>query len=206
MSKFSHDGKKRLMVIGQKESRGTEENPFKGQDIAFLPNGDFYAGGLSRIIKFSKDGQYQSEFGKPGNGPGQFYDIHGLVIDHKRHRLYVADRGNSRIQILDENGKFITEWPHIFAPYCIRLTQDGRYLWVSDGFTQKLLKYDLNGKLLSSWGTFGIAPGTHWGPHHFDTDTEGNLYIAYDYRGDVQKFRPKKDTLHPDQLVGALAK
>ena len=206
MSKFTHDGSKRLQVIGEKEAHGTPESPFKGQDISFLPNGEFYAGGLSRVVKFSKDGKYLSEFGKPGGGHGEFYDIHGIALDLKRRRMYLADRGNSRIQVVDFDGNFIAEWPHILAPYCIRLTADGKYLWVSDGFTQKFLKYDTNGKLLTSWGTFGIGPGTHWGPHYFDTDTEGNLYVAYDYRGDVQKFRPNKDTLHPDQLVGQLAK
>jgi peptidylamidoglycolate lyase len=206
MSKFTHDGSKRLLVIGEKEAHATPENPFKGQDIAFLPNGEFYAGGLSRIVKFSKDGKYLSEFGKPGSGPREFYDVHGIALDHKLRRMYINDRGNSRIQVLDFDGKFITEWPHILAPYCIRLTADGKYVWVSDGFTQKFLKYDTDGHLLTSWGTFGIAPGTHWGPHYFDTDTEGNLYVGYDYRGDVQKFRPKKNPTHPDQLVGQLAK
>lgn len=206
LSKFSHDGNKRLMALGPKEARSPQNSPFKGQDIAFLPNGEFYAAGLSRVIKFSKDGKYLSEFGKPGSGPGEFYDIHGVALDHKRRRIYLSDRGNSRIQVLDFDGKFIAEWPHILAPYCIRLTADGKYLWVSDGFTQKFLKYDAEGHLLTSWGTFGIAPGTHWGPHYFDTDTEGNLYVAYDYRGDVQKFRPKKNPIHSDELVGQLSK
>ena len=58
-------------------------------------------------------------------------------------------------------------------------------LWVTDGITQKVLKYDLTGKLLYSWGTFGAFPGGFWGVHQFSVDSEGSLYTA-----DVQVGRP----------------
>jgi len=45
-----------------------------------------------------------------------------------------------------------------------------------------------------------------WGPHGFDTDGDGNLYVAEDYSGRIQKFRPLADADPGDpQLIGALA-
>lgn len=204
--KFTHDGKTLVMTLGEKDvPKASDPNaPFSVQDMAWMPNGEFYVVGGSRVMKFSKEGKYLSGFGKPGSGPGELNRIHGIVIDAK-HRLYIADRGNSRIQIFDENGKYLDMWPNIVAPFCIRLTKDGQHLWVSDGYTQKFMKYDLNGKLITSstWGTFGVVPGALWGPHDFTTDSEGNLYVAEDHNARVQKFRPRKDG-NPQQLIGQL--
>src|SRR5687768_18112990 len=51
------------------------------------------------------------------------------------------------------------------------LTED-QHLWVADGITQKFTKFDLSGKLLYSWGTFGAFPGGFWGVHQFHTDRD----------------------------------
>jgi hypothetical protein len=90
----------------------------------------------------------------------------------------------------------------------MRLTADGQYLWGGNGFVHKFLKYSLDGQLIpeSTWGTFGIAPGAIWGPHWFDTDVEGNLYVAEDYSGRIQKFRIAPWAQPDDpQLIGPLA-
>ena len=51
--------------------------------------------------RFDKTGKFLREFGKLGTGPqGEFMQPHGLAFD-SRGRLFVADRSNNRIQILD---------------------------------------------------------------------------------------------------------
>jgi hypothetical protein len=64
-------------------------------------------------------------------------------------------------------------------------------LWVADGVTNKFLKYDLKGRLLSSWGTYGSFPGAFWGVHQFAVDSDGNLYAAETFGGRTQKFMPR---------------
>jgi sugar lactone lactonase YvrE len=76
-----------------------------------------------------------------------------------------------------------------------------QYLWVSDGVNNKFLKYDLNGKLLYSWGTYGSFPGQFWGVHQFAVDSAGNVYAAETFGGRTQKFRPKKSA-DPATLIG----
>src|SRR6185436_19901444 len=92
-------------------------------------------------------------------------------------KVYASGRANSRIQVFDENGKFLDAWPNIRRPYSLLMSKD-QHLWVTDGSTQKVLKYDLTGKLLYSCGTFGAFPGGFWGVHQFHVDSEGSLYTA----------------------------
>jgi peptidylamidoglycolate lyase len=202
--KFSPDGKKVLMTLGEFRKPGNDKTHFnRPTDIAWLPNGDFFVSdgyGNTRVVKFSKDGKYLMEWGKPGSkGPGEFNTVHGIAVDNQR-RVYVCDRANSRIQIFDENGKYLDEWNNIRFPYYIYMSKD-QHLWVGDGYTNKILKYDLNGKLLSSWGTFGYFPGGIWGPHQFSVDSENNLYIADVHNGRITKFQPKRG-VNPALLVG----
>jgi DNA-binding beta-propeller fold protein YncE len=157
------------------------------------------------VVKFDKNGKYLMAWGTKGKGPGQFDLPHSIDIDAQR-RVYVADRSNSRIQIFDENGKYLNEWDNIRQPYHIMMTTGGpndsaQYLWVADGVTNKFLKYDLNGKLLYSWGTYGSFPGAFWGVHQFSIDSAGNLYAAETFGGRTQKFMPKPGA-DPATLIG----
>jgi sugar lactone lactonase YvrE len=57
-------------------------------------------------MKFTKDGKFIKEWGKIGSGPGEFKTPHALAFD-SQGRLFVADRGNHRLQIFDQDGKYI---------------------------------------------------------------------------------------------------
>jgi sugar lactone lactonase YvrE len=181
--KFTRDGAKLVMTVGEKDVPEMD-SPARFQDLAFMPNGDFYVAGGSRVVKFSEDGTYLSSFGKAGRtAPGEMRGIHGIAIDAKNGRLYISDKDNSRIQIFDLEGRFLDTWPNILYPMSLRLSEDGQHLWVGDGYAQKFLKFNLDGTLLTSWGTFGSMPGAFWGLHAFDVDSEGNLYVCEDYGG-----------------------
>src|SRR5580658_2840599 len=61
----------------------------------------------SRVAKISPQGQWIGSFGEPGSGPGQFNTLHSIAID-RQDRIYVADRGNGRIQVFDTSGKLLS--------------------------------------------------------------------------------------------------
>jgi len=192
---FTNDGKQLVKTIGERLVKGTDGNHFgRPTDIAWLPDGTFFItdGYINtRVLKYDKDGKFLMMWGTEGAGPGQFKSpVHAVAIDDDR-RLYVADRGNSRIQIFDENGKFLDQWPNIRDPWDVHITADQRYVWVADGQLNKFLKFDKSGHLLYSWGTFGQFPGGLWGVHQFSVDSEGNLYAAEAFGGRAEKFRPK---------------
>src|SRR5436190_17673826 len=191
--KFSNDGKKLLMTLGERDEPGNDDKHFKRPtDIAWLPDGTFFVSdgyGNTRVVKFDKNGKFLTTWGTRGTGPSQFNTPHSITIDRNR-RVYVSDRANNRIQVFDENGMYLDAFPNIQQPYNIRISDD-QFLWVFSGPLDKMLKYDLQGHLLYAWGTHGTAPGFFWAVHEFGADTEGNLYTAEVFGGRSQKFRPR---------------
>lgn len=96
----------------------------------------------------------------------------------------------------------VVPWNKINSPYYVAMTKDGQVA-VSDGVTQKILKYDLNGRMLNGWGSFGPYAGGLWGVHQMSVDSEGNLYVAEVFNGRVQKFRPREGA-DCRQLIGPI--
>jgi DNA-binding beta-propeller fold protein YncE len=62
----------------------------------------------SRVAKISKDGDWIRSWGEPGSGPGQFNTPHSIAADAQGN-IYVADRGNARIQVFDGDGKLLRQ-------------------------------------------------------------------------------------------------
>jgi peptidylamidoglycolate lyase len=206
--KFTNDGKKLVMTLGEFKVPGNDDRHFgRPTDIAWLPDGTFFVSDgytNTRVVKFDPNGKFLMTWGQPGTPPNEtrpsyMNTVHAIAVD-KNRRVYVSDRSNSRIQVFDENGKFLDAWPNIRRPYAVHMSED-QHLWISDGITQKFLKFDLNGRLLSSWGTFGAFPGGFWGVHQFSVDDDGNLYTADVHVGRPQKFRPKAGA-NPAALIG----
>jgi hypothetical protein len=204
VTKFSRDGQLLISVIEPKDvPTTTSQATFFPEGMTFLEDGGFWTVSSERVIRFSKEGKYLSEFGKRGNGPGELNGAHDIFFDKIGGRMYVADRNNHRIQVFDEKGNYLDQWPNIVAPAEVRMTEDRKFLWVADIFTAKFLKFDLEGRLQTSWGTWGFGPGAITGGiHDFTTDNEGNLYIA-DHSNVIQNFRPREDG-EPEQLLGRL--
>jgi sugar lactone lactonase YvrE len=202
--KFSNDGKKLLMTIGVKQEAGTDPFHIGGAtDIAWLPDGTFLISDgydNSRVAKFDKNGKFLMSWGKAGRAPGEFNLPHSIAID-KNRRVYVADRGNNRIQVFDENGKPLEIWTGINQPSHIMITAD-QHLAVGTLRTNKMLKYDLTGKLVSAWGTSGNGPGQIDGIHGFCTDSNGVLMISETFGGRIQRFTPKPG-VDQNLLIGA---
>ena len=214
--KFTHDGKKLLQTIGEPNVPGTDDKHFNRPTfMAWLPDGTFFvADGYAntRVVKFDKTGKYLTTWGqrgtsapgKPETRPGFMNNVHGVAVDPQTRRVFVNDRGNGRVQVFDDNGKFLDEWSFgqrgIADIHMFIITSD-RFLWAADRGTSKLLKYSLDGKFLYSWGVWGDFPGAFWGVHGMSVDQEGNIYTAAVDSGGAQKFTPRKGA-NPAFLLG----
>jgi sugar lactone lactonase YvrE len=118
--KFSPEGKV-LLALGKAGGNqpGQTADPasfYQPNDVITYPNGDIlvaegHGNTHARLIRFDKSGKFIKEFGKLGAGlEGEFNQPHGLAFDSKG-RLFVADRSNNRIQILDaETFKTLDTW------------------------------------------------------------------------------------------------
>ena len=117
--KFSPDGRL-LMTLGHAGGAVDPEFFFQPNDVIVARNGDIFVSqghgqGQSEILKFSKDGKLIKRWGKTGSGPGEFDQPHTLAFDSEG-RLFVGDRNNNRIQIFDQDGRFLEQWTDFSRP------------------------------------------------------------------------------------------
>jgi peptidylamidoglycolate lyase len=190
-----------LMVLGERGVAGEDSAHFNmPTDVAVAPDGSLYVSDgyrNSRVIKFSADGNYITSWGSYGKGPGDFVVPHSIAIDSEG-RIYVADRGNARLQIFDSNGKFLTEWKSrsLGRPWAVRISPTGG-LFIIDGGDQaefwpdraRILKLDSGGRILASFGSYGDAPGQFVWPHAIALGPDDTLYVGEVATGmRIQKF------------------
>ena len=119
--KFSPKGEL-LMRLGKEGVAGDGTDVFnKPSDMLVAPNSNIFiadghdAGGNNRIIKLDSEGNYLMHWGETGSDHGQFRDPHALAMD-SQGRLFVADRGNSRLQIFSQDGEHIATWTQFGRP------------------------------------------------------------------------------------------
>jgi sugar lactone lactonase YvrE len=79
------------------------------------------------------------------------------------------------------------------------VTEDD-FVWVADWTTDRLVKYDLDGRYILDIGGPGAQPGQFDGVHQIHVDQDGNLYVTEVSNDRSQKFRPRPDA-DPAQLV-----
>jgi len=201
---LSHDGQKLVKDISPADvPTKPGQHAFSPEGIAFTKDGGFWVASHTRVIKFSKDFKYVSEFGSAGSAPNQFLGIHDVIHDDVGHRFYICDQYAHRVVVYDDNGKLVDVWPNIISPSAIRMTRDRKYVWVGDIYAPRFYKFDLQGHMITSFGTWGMEDGAISGIHDFDVDTEGNLYVANHDIQATEKFIPLKDG-NPEQIIGPL--
>lgn len=197
--KFSHEGKL-LMKLGIANVPGNDSLHFdRPTDIAVTPSGDFYVSDgyrNSRVVKFSASGQYLFEWGKKGDGPGAFDIPHAIDLDNKG-QVYVADRENSRLQVFDSAGRFITEYKnnHAGKIYSVTVDKTNAHVFATDYITNyinpkgsDIILFDSTGNRLGQFGRSGGYDGPASRLHDIAIDKEGNIFVCDILKNRIQKF------------------
>jgi DNA-binding beta-propeller fold protein YncE len=209
--KFTHDGKTLVQTIGTPNKAGADATHFNRPTfLTWLPDSTmFVADGYNgtRVAKFDKNGKFVSQWGIKGvppneKRPGYMNNVHGVAVDPSNRHVFVNDRNNHRIQVFDENGKYLSEWAINADPSSLHLLYIGQdhMVWTFDRSTNKMVQYDQQGHLKYAWGTMGNFAGGLWGVHGMSVDSDGNLYLAEVDSGRVQKFKPRPGA-NPAYLV-----
>jgi hypothetical protein len=114
-----------LMTIGRPGVAGNGPDTFdRPTGVAIAPNGDiFVADGhapnkskSARIVKYSPAGAFIREWGHMGSEPGNFREPHDIFVGGSKGYVYVADRQNNRVQVFDQDGRFIAAWKQFGQP------------------------------------------------------------------------------------------
>src|SRR6185369_14464246 len=187
--KFNPQGRV-VMVFGRKQEASDKETgplehpnpPLPAEegrfrqvtDVTWDPAGNVYISDgyiNSRVAKADKNGNWLKSWGTKGSKPGEFTTPHSIAADAQGN-VYVADRGNRRIQVFDGDGKFLrqividvpadpdartaignkTDHPSASrspgSPWAICITPaPNQVLYSSDAFPGRIYKLSLDGKV-----------------------------------------------------------
>ena len=188
-------------------------------DVTWNAQGDiFISDGYvnSRVAKYDKNGEWVKQWGDRGTKEGEFNTPHSIAADAKGN-IYVADRGNRRIQVFDSNGTFeraITidvpipadaqPWmgnpltpeqaaAQNGAPWAVCITPGPtQYLYSSDAFPGRIYKLTLDGKVVGVLGRTGRLPKQFGWIHEIACPSENELYVS-----ELLNWRVQKLVLHP---------
>jgi DNA-binding beta-propeller fold protein YncE len=173
----------------------------------------------SRIAKVDKNGNWIKSWGEPGDQPGQFNTPHSIAVD-AQNNIYVADRGNRRIQVFDGDGKVLRQividvpfdpearspignkpkLPIVGnqamapgAPWAICITPPpNQVLYSSDGYPGRIYKLTLDGKVLGVLGESGKQLKQFGWIHEIACPSENELFV-----GELLNWRVQKLVLEP---------
>ena len=170
----------------------------------------------SRVAKVDKEGNWLKSWGEPGDGPGQFNVPHSIAVDHDGN-VYVADRGNRRIQVFDGEGRFLRQFtidvpapanarPAIGnkptaaigtmaagAPWAICITPGPQQvLYSADAYPGRIYKLSLDGKVLGMLGESGKQLKQFGWIHEIACPSQNELYVA-----ELLNWRAQKLILEP---------
>ena len=180
--KFSNDGEL-LLTLGTKGTAGTDNKTFnRPTDIAFGPSDEVYVSdgyGNSRVVKFSAEGEFLTTWGSLGSEPGEFDLVHSIAVD-SNGRVYVSDRENNRIQIFDENGKFLRMWTHLGATQNIFITPEDEVWIITHRDNIENITYDtLAGRIMRIDLETGRILGSMESPGHWlNVSRAGEIFIG----------------------------
>jgi len=185
---LKYDATGKLMLsLGKKGVAGDNNSTdaFNGaSDVVTAPNGDIFVsdgeGGNSRVVKFAKDGTFIKSWGTKGAGQGELNTPHNIAMDSKG-RVWVCDRGNKRLQVFDQNGKYLDQMTQFGAPAAIFITRDDVMYVAASEPENRVTIGTTDGKVLET------IEGLNY-PHGIAVDGNGALYVAESFGKAVLKF------------------
>jgi DNA-binding beta-propeller fold protein YncE len=142
--------------------------------------------------------------GQRGDGEGQFQSPQGLALDAQGN-VYVADRGNRRVQVFDPRGGFLMAIAdaRFTGPRYVALDEGGR-IYVSDA-SERVDVFNGRGDPLQSFGQAGSLPSQFSQIADLVVDAAGDLYVVDSGNARVQKFSMLRGLLFTFGDVGEAA-
>jgi hypothetical protein len=221
VTKFSPEGKV-LMVLGRRPAAvlgevATPTGPnqpsqkyifCRPTDVGWDPQENiFVSDGYcnNRVVKYDRNGRFLAQVGseKVGKEPGQFNLPHGIAVDGQG-LVYVADRGNFRYQVLDNNLKPKASYDNVGVGWTVCVSQGPhQYLFASNSnpngnkpgswaITGEIYKMELDGTILGRFGHASKEFGGFQVVHMMDCRNPNEIVV-----GEIESWRVQKLILKP---------
>ena len=157
--------------------------------IAIDPEGGVFVAdsGNNRIRRYGAALAHAADLGTPGVGDGQLADPRGLAVAQRvEPMLYVADRGNDRVQVLRRDGTFAAkllegDGRRMSAPEDVAVDAAGA-VYVADTGNGRVLRYTVGVDGTHAFSRAIPVPvkvaGTTPAPSGVSTDRDGNLLVT----------------------------
>ena len=184
------DGKKVKSFGGR--GRSGNAKFYSPRGVAITPDNFILVSDNHRIQKISMDGDCvapvgeQEEEEEEESGPLQFNEPDGIAISPITGQVYIADKNNDRIQVLNPDLTF----SHSFGseesangqfnePLDIAIDGQG-LVYVADKYNHRIQKFTPNGKFVAQFSSYGSGPGQLYSPYGIIIDTAGTglVYVS----------------------------
>jgi hypothetical protein len=166
-------------------------------DVAFDQQGNvFIADGYfdARVVKYDRTGRFVKAVGTRGNANLQFNTPHSIATDFQGN-VYVGDRGNVRVQVLDNDLNWKANYTNVGNPWAVCVSggpgpdPGKQYLYVSNSWpdsapagsvdsTGEVYKMELDGTIVGKFGRAGKAAGEFATIHQMDCRDPNVIYTA----------------------------
>jgi DNA-binding beta-propeller fold protein YncE len=155
------------------------------RDVAVGQDGRVYVtdAGNKRIVVYSPDGAFVTQFGGAGVLPGQLDEPVGIKMDPSNGTLVVADTWNQRIQVIAPDGRPMQQWE--IKGWLDQSVTDKPYLAVdkngnvyADPTGFRVLVFGLDGAFKLTFGDIGTDEKSFQLPIGVAVDGDGNVYVS----------------------------
>jgi DNA-binding beta-propeller fold protein YncE len=154
----------------------------QAQGVASDSLGNVYVidSGDSRVQKFDPSGDFVTQWGSYGSGPGQFESPSAIIADSSGN-IYTLEAmsGQQRVQKFSSAGAYITQWPLSQFSDPVSLASDpGGNVYVVDWSGSTVTQFDPNGNQLANWGSWGSGNGQFAYAGGIAIDSSGRVFVA----------------------------
>lgn len=137
-----------------------------------------------RVQKFTAEGKFIKSVNRQGHGHLGFYFPSGIGINHINKKVYVCDRHNHRLQILNEDLTFSSSFGssgkgdgQFKLPRDVTFDSTG-ILFVTDSGNHRIQVFTTEGRFLRRFGMKGISEGELKWPSSVSIDSNDLLHVA----------------------------
>jgi DNA-binding beta-propeller fold protein YncE len=141
-----------------------------------------------RVLIYDRDGRLLVSFGSEGSGDGQFqlptdvaFDRRGFIYVSEYHLNDRITKWSPELQFVQSMGEQPIDGVRLSRPSGIVVDEEDT-LWVADACNHRLVRFGLDGRVLTHFGSFGHEPGRMRYPYDVDVSHGGEIVVC-EYEG-----------------------